>query len=133
MCKILTLLSCFLLAFSAHAADITNLSGAQLPGTTTNDNAAAGNVGEYIVGTAAIDSVSITTGTPVNVGSISLTAGDWDVSCQIVYLPGATTTVSALEASLSATTGTRNGTLGAFAGVTYNALVLNANERITIT
>lgn len=51
-------------------------------GTTTNNNAIAGRVGEYIstsipvsgVGINLVDSVA------ANIGSISLTAGDWDVS-----------------------------------------------------
>jgi hypothetical protein len=50
----------------------------QIIGTTTNDNAAAGNVGEairsYVSGVTAA-----ATGTFGNITSISLTPGDWDV------------------------------------------------------
>lgn len=50
-------------------------------GTSTNDNAAAGDIGEFISSTIASGSaVSLTTATATNVTSISLTAGDWDVS-----------------------------------------------------
>lgn len=50
-------------------------------GTTTNDNAAAGQIGEVKSTTVAIDSaVSETTATPVDVCTLSLTAGDWEVS-----------------------------------------------------
>lgn len=45
--------------------------------TTAADNAVAGRIGEYI--TANASGVAMTTATPVNVTSISLTAGDWDV------------------------------------------------------
>lgn len=49
-------------------------------GTATNDNAAAGKVGEvissYIVSGSAL---SLTTTTVTNLTSISLTTGDWDV------------------------------------------------------
>jgi hypothetical protein len=49
-------------------------------GTTTNDAAAAGNVGEYLsaqrLSTAA---VTVTTAVDTVITSVSLTAGDWDV------------------------------------------------------
>lgn len=49
-------------------------------GTTTNDSAAAGSVGEVISSTVLFASaVSLTTGVGANLTSISLTAGDWDV------------------------------------------------------
>ncbi len=50
-------------------------------GTTTNNNAPAGYIGEYIssiVGSGA--PVSLTTNTAKTITSISLTAGDWDIS-----------------------------------------------------
>ena len=50
-------------------------------GTTTNDNAAAGMVGEFISATVLSGAaVAIATATPTNITSISLTPGDWDVS-----------------------------------------------------
>lgn len=50
-------------------------------GTTTNDNAAAGYVGEYISSFIPPSSaVSLVTDVSTNITSISLTAGDWDVS-----------------------------------------------------
>ena len=49
-------------------------------GTTTNNNANAGSVGEYISSTVLVGSaVSLTSGVAANITSISLTAGDWDV------------------------------------------------------
>ena len=53
---------------------ITQLKGA---GTTTNDNATAGQVGEYIENSAS--GIAITTGVAKTVTSITLSAGDWDV------------------------------------------------------
>jgi len=56
------------------------INQANLVGTTTNDNAAAGSVGELISSVVAAGSaISLTTATPANITSISLTAGDWDV------------------------------------------------------
>lgn len=49
-------------------------------GTTTNDNAAAGSVGEFISSVISGGaSVACATGTARNVTSINLTPGDWDV------------------------------------------------------
>jgi hypothetical protein len=56
----------------------TPVTPGQVPGTTTNDNATAGNVGEYVQ--AANSSVSLTSGGANSIAQISLTAGDWDVS-----------------------------------------------------
>lgn len=64
-------------------------------GTTTNDNASTGYVGEYKETIVLVASaVSLTTGTPATVTSVSLGAGDWDVSGNVVYNYAATTTVS---------------------------------------
>jgi hypothetical protein len=54
---------------------------ASIPGITDASNAAAGDVGEYVSAQIALGSaISLSNGTPANVVSISLTAGDWDVS-----------------------------------------------------
>lgn len=49
-------------------------------GTTTNDNAAAGSVGEFVsAGVDFASPVSLTNNSVANVTSITLTAGDWDI------------------------------------------------------
>ena len=64
-------------------------------GTATNDNAASGYIGEFISSNVPVGSaISLTSGTPVNVTSISLTAGDWDV-WGVVDTNAAGTTVQA--------------------------------------
>ncbi len=85
-------------------ADATKfLNGAATPaytrvsatlGTTTNDNAANGDVGEYVEAsvTSGSGGISLTTGNAKTVTSISLTAGDWDVTSLISFFgdnPGA--------------------------------------------
>ena len=56
-----------------------SITGAIL-GTTTNDNAAVGYIGEYVESNISSSSaVSFTTNVSKNITSISLTAGDWDV------------------------------------------------------
>lgn len=61
------------------------LNQPNLVGTTTNNNAAAGSVGEYVTSVVLTPGSSISTGTAINVTSISLTAGDWDVRTAVAY------------------------------------------------
>ena len=85
----------------------TSFIAGQVPGTATNDNATAGNVGEEIISTIArASAVSLTTATAANVTSISLTAGDWDVSATCAHALGATTNITILSCALSTTTNT---------------------------
>jgi hypothetical protein len=86
----------------------------QIPGTATNDSGSAGSVGQYVSSTVAAGSaVSLTTDTPANITSISLTAGDWDVSAYCIYNGGVTTTVKYADCSISQTTGALDQTPGA--------------------
>jgi hypothetical protein len=93
------------------------LTAGQLPGTATNNNAPAGDVGEYVE--------SIFTGTSFpatgNFGdatSISLTAGDWDVTMMLLYNPGsATTATTDWSMGVSQTSG--NSTTGLVLGSNY--------------
>jgi hypothetical protein len=100
--------------------------GIPLQGTNTNDSAAAGFVGEYTSATAALDSVSLTTATPVNITSLSLAAGDWDVSGIVYFLATGTTTVSAIQCGLGTTTGAINASPGFRAGHSFDAETLGA-------
>lgn len=80
-----------------------------LLGTTTNNNAAAGTIGEFV--TANANGVALTTGVAVNITSISLTAGDWDVSGTGGVVPAGTTTVQQLNFGITTATGTLPGSL----------------------
>lgn len=74
----------------------------QIPGTTTNDNASAGNVGEVITGTLASGSaISLTTNTGADVTTVSLTAGDWDCRAVVTRTLGGTTSVTLLSQGIS--------------------------------
>lgn len=58
-------------------------------GTTTNDNAPAGEIGEYVSSSVASGSaVSLTSNAAANITSIELTAGDWDVGGNVVFSSG---------------------------------------------
>ncbi len=91
-------------------ATVNNTGGVANQGTNTNDSAAAGYIGEAV--TSANAGVSLVTDTPKTIASVSLTAGDWDVWCQIEFFPAAGTTVDYQLASISETNNARDGTVG---------------------
>lgn len=92
-------------------------------GTSTNDSAAVGYVGEYISARVASNAaVSMTINVVRDIASIQLTAGDWDVSGG-VYLKGATNTAYQ-TGWISSTSGTEpTGVFGdnEFIGVTNSS------------
>jgi hypothetical protein len=107
-------------------------------GTTTNDNAAAGYVGEYISST--VTASAITNNTFTNVTSISLTAGDWDVFGSILTNPAATTTQSGVSCGINTVSATfpslytSNGayTAGNNAGLVAPTVRLSLNTTTTV-
>jgi hypothetical protein len=76
-------------------------------GTTTNNNAQAGSVGEYATNTTS--GTSLTSGTAANATSVSLTAGDWDVSGEVTYSAGASCVPTIFSQSISTTSATSGG------------------------
>lgn len=89
-------------AASGANTDITSLTG-----TTTNDSAAAGKIGEVITSTVLLGSaISLSAGTVANITTLSLTAGDWDLFGVIAFSPGATTSVTQVIGSFSPTSAT---------------------------
>jgi len=80
--------------------------GAAIVGTSTNDDAGAAYVGQQIAATVlTTGAVSLTTDTPANVTSISLTAGDWDVWGN-VYIAGSAAVVTMYISWISTTSAT---------------------------
>ena len=56
-------------------------------GTTVGDNASSGYVGEFIFSSIpSASAVSLTSDTPLDITSISLTAGDWNVYGGVIFL-----------------------------------------------
>lgn len=89
----------------ADAADIdlNATNGVALTGTPTNNNAAAGDVGEYVSSEILAGSaVALTTATPTNITSISLTAGDWEVH-GTVALANVGTTITLVQGAINTT------------------------------
>lgn len=77
-----------------------------LVGTTTNNNANSGSVGEIISSSVASSTVTLSTGVAANATSIALTAGDWDIGGVVSLLPDASTSISVVEGAISDTSAT---------------------------
>lgn len=74
-------------------------------GTITNDSAPAGAIGERVDASVLIGSaVALTNATAKTVTSISLTAGDWEVSGVVALLAAASTNVTSVFGSINTTT-----------------------------
>lgn len=100
-----TLVTPVLGAASATSLSFSSTSG--IIGTTTNDNAAAGSVGELISSEIAFGSaIALTTLTPTNITSISLTAGDWDLWGNIYCATAGATNTTVVLGWLDATSAT---------------------------
>lgn len=92
---------------STYAKSGANVDITSLAGTSTNNDAAAGKIGEYITSTVLIGSaVSLTTSIAANITSISLTAGDWDVSGLVWFARNAATSLTQSYAWVSSTSAT---------------------------
>lgn len=98
-------------AASATSLSFSSTSG--IIGTITNNDAAAGSVGQYIESKSAVAANFPTTNQFGDVGSISLTAGDWDVTL-IIESTANGSVVSTWLAGISITTG--NSATGLVAG-----------------
>jgi hypothetical protein len=117
-------------------AGVTGPATKVIVGTTTNDSATAGYVGEYVESRVVQGSaVALTTSTNANVTSISLTAGDWDVSGLIAFDGDSTTLVQNVIGGASTTSATLSGTLD-YATLAFNstglALYTSQDPRIAL-
>ncbi len=101
------------------SASIPFAAGATIKGVATNSDAATGYVGEFLSANASAQSLS--TDTPANVTSISLTAGDWDVSGTVKFIPAGGAAVTVLQVAVNSTSATVPGITG---GLPVNQLVL---------
>lgn len=99
-------------------------NGGQIPGTATNNNASAGNIGEYISASVASGSaVAVVSATYKTITSISLTAGDWDVDTFVGTVVAAGTIISAIAVGASLTDNVQATELSNT--IIYNPLIAN--------
>lgn len=126
-------------AFTTSSITFSPTTGG-IVGTTTNDNAAAGKVGEFVSAAVLFGSaVSITTtATAQNLTSISLTAGDWDVTGSM-YFVAAGSVVSGYNGWTSVTSATlpdvslTAGIASAAGGTILNLGVTTPTLRVSIS
>lgn len=95
----------------------------QIEGSQNSDSAIAGNIGEYMEAIRTSGSaVSLTSGTPANITTLTLTPGEWDVFGVIEFAPAATTSVTELLSGTNTTSATV-GTLGTYQRIVTAAQV----------
>ncbi len=109
------------------------------PGVTDGSNAGAGYVGEYVMSAMAFGSAqALSTGTALNLFTLSLTAGDWDVEANVNFsFSAATSTDHSCGINTTSLTIPSDGT-GISSGVqTTTATVVDAitlpRKRISIS
>jgi hypothetical protein len=93
----------FVLANASGCTSCT-ITTPNIVGVSNGSNAASGSVGEYLSNSAT--GVSLTSGAVVNVTSVSLTAGDWDVSGVVTFVPAGTTTSTLQQVGTNTTSAT---------------------------
>lgn len=103
------------------AATLTSTTSTILKGSSTNDSASAGNIGEYIESIPGSANFGAS-GVFSDYTSISLTAGDWDVSFLANGDPASVGTFTNFDIGISTTTG--NSTTGLTSG--SNRLTIGA-------
>lgn len=110
-----------------------------ITGTTAADNVVAGKVGEFPSSSVAVGSaVSLTTATPANITSISLTAGDWDVEANgninytLATVSGASGGISTTSATLP-TDGSEANSGVQLTGVTTKDTITLPRKRVNVS
>lgn len=117
---------------------ITPSQTAGIVGTTTNNNADAGSVGQVVSSSVAVGSaVSLTTATGAFTGktitSISLTAGDWDIFGSVGINNAATTNFTAVAGGINTVTDTLNSAYEEETRFSYGATGVVLNNVISFT
>ena len=109
---------------------LTPSSTAGIVGTTTNDNANVGAVGE-VISSNVTTPVTMTTATGTNITSISLTAGDWDVSGEVWFVIG-TGGATQIQGAISAISATNPSASAVGASRTFLAIAFPASTNQNI-
>jgi hypothetical protein len=92
-----------------ETADLQGIAG-QFPATATDDDAAAGHLGQYIFSEVDAGSAVAMASTVANdITSIELSPGDWDVWANIATAPAGATTTSSLSAWIGTASATDPG------------------------
>lgn len=103
----------------------------QIAGTTGNDAATAGNLGELLSSSVTSGAaVTLTSLTATDITSIALTGGDWDVFGNVVFVPSGSNTITSLAgwASITSSTAPVDTNVGAY--FTNNFVITTASAQI---
>ena len=88
-------------SWAAHLQNLTEQLTALGTGSTTNDNAPAGEIGEFIGSVVLVGAaIGLTTNVVANVTSLALSGGDWDVRGEVWFQVG-TGAPTAMSAGIS--------------------------------
>lgn len=132
----------------SNQSNFTNLAltTPTINGVTNGSSAASGVLGEIIKSViAAASAVALTSGTPTNITSISLTAGQWVVEPNVSFMGNGSSSIvvsnawasltSATLPDFSLTSGTNsvNGVAGSGSQLSYCAPTLQVNVSTTTT
>ena len=105
----------------------------QIQGTSTNDSASSGNIGEYIsssVGSGG--AISLSNNTPADITHVSLTAGDWDCRGNVAFTANTNNQITSMFGWIHSVSATQpnapNG--GAFSALQYATAVLSMSVQV---
>lgn len=107
------------------AGTLASIVAANYVGTTTNNNAAAGSIGEYITSSVASSgAIVMNSGTPITTVSTgaTVTAGDYDAQGTACYSTAIATSITVLEQGISTSNNTFS-TLGSYTSDQFAAMV----------
>lgn len=126
-----TLITPALGAATATSINASTVSPGHYSGEPSTGSAVSGEIGEYITATQATPQ-ALTTATPLTITSISLTAGDWDVSGTIPFVYAATTIAQTLVADISLTNNTLDATTGRLNSFNFGSAGITPNGGFTM-
>lgn len=106
----------------------------QLPGSTTNAGATAGNLGEVISSNVLVGSaVALSNGVAANITSASLTAGHWQISGSFCIEGATSTSITNVFSGITSTTATipANANGGAYLALRGAAFIISTGQQAT--
>ncbi len=124
---------------ATNGSVLTIAADGQLPATATNDNAAAGKIGEFQTNNNIGAPFTLASNTATNMTSLALTAGDWDIYGDITLNASAAMTtiqggISATSAAFSATGNyTMTNALGFAQFANFGVPIIRLSAGITVT
>ncbi len=104
--------------YAANSFSVSTTAANAIAGTSVNTSSAGSGTQ-----TAVANGILAST-TPINVGVLSLTAGDYDVWFNPVFNGATTTAVTNLQASISTTSATQNTAVGNFSTQAQNGVAI---------